>query len=567
MDTIANNCKIIKKANKNQIKSDLNASMIGEKLLMDIFPALDGFFIASCDCSPTEIKMVLISIASHAFCDRCGKTTTHTRGWQKRTVTMCPLGCKRFVLVLYMRRFSCQFDKHIFVEQQTDWLSKYARFSVKCIKLMNRLHVHMSSVSTSKVLRKIGINCSPNTCINHLMKFQRVPNRTAKNIGIDDFAKRKGHTYGSVIVDQDTGKVLELIDSRDSVAVSNILKQYKNLKTITRDRGRCFIKAIKQGAPFAHVITDKFHIMEDLTSAVFPKIQQEFLHKRKELLAQGIVGPRKPQISRGWLYSSIYAVLGAMCKDARRIKKMADWKTFMDLYARQGMTLSEIHDRTGFVGSKMGRLRNTKYEDLLNPMQLMAYKAIDSITNRILCEKSLDYSVVAKGLRSAEKKEVLKKLLFLLREKWKEDWKAYDDAHKAFLAKETIRNEEYDLWNSIVHFNWKTKTETVKLFLQDLHETNIAYYITTFQGILSGEVKMKLYKWIDMAIGCGNENVEKFARGLTKDYSAINNSIASKLNNGILEGSVCKIKTAKRIMGGRASISLLGIKVSSIFDT
>lgn len=43
MDTIANNCKIIKKANKNQIKSDLNASMIGEKLLMDIFPALDGF--------------------------------------------------------------------------------------------------------------------------------------------------------------------------------------------------------------------------------------------------------------------------------------------------------------------------------------------------------------------------------------------------------------------------------------------------------------------------------------------------------------------------------------------
>lgn len=62
MDTIANNCKIIKKANKNQIKSDLNASMIGEKLLMDIFPALDGFFIASCDCSPTEIKMVLISI-------------------------------------------------------------------------------------------------------------------------------------------------------------------------------------------------------------------------------------------------------------------------------------------------------------------------------------------------------------------------------------------------------------------------------------------------------------------------------------------------------------------------
>ena len=567
MDTIANRCKIIKKIRNNQIKSDINASMAGEKLLMDIFPAIDGFFITSCDFSSTELKMVLVSTATHAFCDRCGKKTTHTRGWQKRTVTMCPLGCKRFVLTLYMRRFYCQSDKHIFVEQQTKWLNKYARFSVRCIELMNQLHIHMSSVSTSKVMRKMGITCCPNTCINHLKKIQRLPDRTARNIGIDDFAKRKGHTYGSVIVDHDTGEILELIDSRDSSVVANVLKQYKKVDTITRDRGRCFIKAIKQGAPSAHAITDKFHVIEDLTSAVFPKILQEFLHKRMELLTQGLVGPIKPQISRGRLYTSIYAVLESMCKDARRIKKMAEWNTFMDLYARQGLTLSEIHDKTGFDGFKMGKLRNTKYEDLLNPTQLRAYKAIESITNRILCKKSLDYSVVTKGLHSTEKKEILKRLLFLLREKWKEDWKAYDDAYKAFLAKATIRSEEYDLWNSIVHFNWKTKTDTVRLFLQDLHVTDLAYYITTFQGILSGEVKMNLYKWINMVIGCGNEKMEKFAKGLIKDYSAINNSIASKLNNGILEGSVNKIKTAKRIMGGRASISLLQIKVSSNLDT
>ncbi|WP_374991738.1 transposase, partial [Acinetobacter pittii] len=69
----------------------------------------------------------------------------------------------------------------------------------------------------------------------------------------------KRHTYGSVIVDHDTGEILELIDSRDSSIVANVLKQYKKVNTITRDRGRCFIKAIKQGAPSAHAITDKFH--------------------------------------------------------------------------------------------------------------------------------------------------------------------------------------------------------------------------------------------------------------------------------------------------------------------
>ena len=69
MDTIANRCKIIKKIRNNQIKSDINASTVGEKLLMDIFPAIDGFFIASCDFSSTELKMVLVSTVTHAFCD------------------------------------------------------------------------------------------------------------------------------------------------------------------------------------------------------------------------------------------------------------------------------------------------------------------------------------------------------------------------------------------------------------------------------------------------------------------------------------------------------------------
>lgn len=64
--------------------------------------------------------------------------------------------------------------------------------------------------------------------------------------------------------------------------------------------------------------------------------------------------------------------------------------------------------------------------------------------------------MVTKGLHSTEKKEILKDF-FSTERKWKEDWKAYDDAYKVFLAKATIRNEEYDLWNSIVHFNWKPR--------------------------------------------------------------------------------------------------------------
>lgn len=567
MDTIANKCKVIKNVGNSQTKSEINASVVGENVLKAAFPQITGFIIEDYTISPLEVKLVLRSTASHAFCDRCGQPTFHTRGWQKRTVTMRPLVNKRFVLVLYMRRFFCKAEKHIFTEQQPSWLNKYARFSISCIELMNRLHLRMSSVSTSNILRKMGITCCPNTCINHLIKTGKSPVSTAVNIGIDDFAKRKGHSYGSVIVDHDTNKILELIDSRESKVVAKVLEQYHNLKSITRDRGICFIKAIRQGAPYAKVITDKFHVVENLTSAVFPQLQRWFLQVRKKLLSQGMIGPKAPQIDKIWLYSNIYSVMDAMCKNARRKQKIADWHLFMHLYAKQGLSLKEIHEKTGFSGTKMGKLKDTSYESLLNGEQRWGYGNIEAITKRILCKNSLDYSVIAKGLHSTSKKEYLKKLLFLLRGKMQKEMAEYKNEYNNFLRKDTIKKEESDLWNSIVHFNYHPKTLSVKMFLSDSRVGDLSYYMSTFQGILSGESKMNLYQWINMAIGCGEEEIEEFAKGLTKDYQAIKNSINCKWNNGVLEDSVCKIKTAKRIMGGRAGIPLLELKVSSNLDT
>ena len=168
MDTIANECNVIENVGNNQTNSEKNASAVGENILKAAFPQIIGFSIEAYTISSSEVKLVLRSTASHAFCDRCGQITFHTRGWQKRTVTMRPLVNKRFVLVLYMRRFFCKAEKHIFAEQQPGWLNKYARFSISCIELMNRLHLRMSSVSTSSILRKMGI-----ACCNHLYHLCR----------------------------------------------------------------------------------------------------------------------------------------------------------------------------------------------------------------------------------------------------------------------------------------------------------------------------------------------------------------------------------------------------------
>lgn len=562
METIANICKGTENLGNNQTDLKLNAFEVGENLVSFLVPHFANFVITNYTITEDEVVLTLKSKSTCACCDRCHIETHHTRGWQKRKVTMPPLGGKRFTLILYMRKFHCKADGHFFAEQQPDWLNKYARFSIDCTRLMNQVHLQMSSVSASRILSDMGIHCCPNTCINHLKNIILAPDRTATNIGIDDFAKRKGHSYGSAIVNHDTGQVLELIDSRDSEKVAEVLSLYHHVSTITRDRGKCYINAIKKALPAATVVADKFHIMENLTKALFPQVQSRFLHERKRLLDKSEIGPKPPVLDQSWVLQGIYASLDSMSKDVEKTKTLAKRKLFLQMHVKQELSIKDIHDKTGYSSCEIKKLLDATYESFLNPSQLWVYKNVKYISDRILEKKTFEYSGVAKGVHGSEKKYAMKMLLSILREKWKNEYGEYKERMRKFLSKESIRMEEHDLWNAIVHFNSRPKTESVKIFMQQKNMYDLKYFVSTFQGILSGENKMGLYKWINMAIGCGVDGIEKFAMGLLDDYQTIKNSITSKWNNGVLEGTVCKIKTAKRIMAGRASITLLEKKVA-----
>ena len=86
------------------------------------------------------------------------------------------------------------------------------------------------------------------------------------------------------------------------------------------------------------------------------------------------------------------------------------------------------------------------------------------------------------------------------------------------------------------------------------------YLCQTFRDMLAGENKYALCRWIDTASVLRGKHVRTFAEGVRNDYEAIKRAIQHQCNNGLLEGTVCKIKAIKRVMYGRASFKLLEIK-------
>ena len=87
-------------------------------------------------------------------------------------------------------------------------------------------------------------------------------------IGIDDFAFKKRHTYGTIIVDEETHEPVAVLDGRDGVTLKNWLKQNKHVTAVTRDRASAYAKAVEEILPDCMQIADRFHLHQNLMTAV-----------------------------------------------------------------------------------------------------------------------------------------------------------------------------------------------------------------------------------------------------------------------------------------------------------
>jgi len=88
-------------------------------------------------------------------------------------------------------------------------------------------------------------------------------NKRVRAICIDDFALKKCQRYGTLMVDADSGRIMDMIESRETDDISKWLSTYPNVKTVSRDGSLSYAAAITNGLPQAVQITDRFHLLQN----------------------------------------------------------------------------------------------------------------------------------------------------------------------------------------------------------------------------------------------------------------------------------------------------------------
>ncbi len=277
--------------NINLVIVDLKISK-GENNWCDLLVKMlqfSGVDISQIKVENSNVEISIQSKRKGAKCPSCGKVSYMVRGRYLRKLMSLPIVNLKSIILFLSRKFKCNNQKcqqKIFTEQNTTICERYSRKTIEVTKLLEKIVVEISSNKGSYILGQLNIAQSSSTCLRIVRNMPLPTLKTPQCIGVDDWAKRRGQSYGTIITDASTGKVLDLIDSRDALEIIPSLSQYSDAEYVTRDRSRSYAKAISAAIPAAKQIADKFHIAKNLSDAIYldikkiyPQIKANYLEK------------------------------------------------------------------------------------------------------------------------------------------------------------------------------------------------------------------------------------------------------------------------------------------------
>jgi transposase len=202
------------------------------------------------------------------------------------------------------------------------------------------------------------------TYLRSLLRFSVPPVDQVKHVGIDDFAWKRGKSYGTVVVDLDSHAIIDLIPDREAATVQHWLETHEEVEIVSRDRGGAYADGATQGAPQAQQCADRWHLCANLGEAV-----ERFLIRTHTQLPEPQSTETEWPVEAGTVsplssYSATPAQQGRT--QARLLRKWKVYQRVKELHA-EGMSLRRI-------GEELGLARNTvrKYAppNLLNPQGL-----------------------------------------------------------------------------------------------------------------------------------------------------------------------------------------------------
>jgi len=235
---------------------------------LDELYSLKGFRIAQITTSHAGIVfLTAVSSSRSAVCPYCQTSSAKRHSEYVRKPQALPCADTSIHLRLIVNRYFCQNPscRHkTFAERIPDTVQFYARRTIHLETLLKFIAFDMSAETTAGVCKKLKIQVSPDSLLRLIRKTTLHPEPLVRVLGVDDWAIRKGQSYGTILVDLEKHQTIELLPDRTQTTLSRWLQKHPEIEIISRDRSFEYKAGSEIGAPHAMQVVDRWHLLHNL---------------------------------------------------------------------------------------------------------------------------------------------------------------------------------------------------------------------------------------------------------------------------------------------------------------
>ena len=232
-------------------------------------------------------EMVVLTVTStqaEARCPVCGQPSAHIHSSYVRHPSDLALAGHRVQLHLNVRRFfsanpTC--ERRTFAERLPNVMKPFARRTHRLAETLCALGLALGGKAGARRAEQLATPVSRDTLLRLVRQSDLPSTATPTILGIDDWAWKKGQSYGTILVDLEHRRVIDLLPERSADSVAAWLQQHPGVKIISRDRGGIYADGARRGAPEAQQVADRFHLLKNLREALEPLLNREHAHLPK----------------------------------------------------------------------------------------------------------------------------------------------------------------------------------------------------------------------------------------------------------------------------------------------